>query len=404
MPTVVGVTLKDAASTLIGAEDCELSVGDMVIVRSDHGDEIGRVSSEPHEAAEGRPADTGLRIVRMATREDTERAEELRAKEREAMLVYRRLIGKLGLDMKPTDVEYLFDGARAIFYFVAEERVDFRDLVRDLAAELHVRVDMRQIGVRDEARLIGGLGHCGQQLCCARMGGEFQPVTIRMAKEQDLPLNPLKISGVCGRLMCCLRYEFEAYRDFKGRAPKKGAIVDIGGTLGKVVELDTPRERVTMRREDGSRVTFALADLDCGCEGQCACKVKTEAMERSLASLGAGTAFSATAMGAGRGRRTEQPSRAAASPEPAAKQTAKQAAEPPAAEPARRRRRRRGGGASSEQPAATTGTQPGARKRQPKPPGVAPAPAAEGKSEGAASSHRKRRRRRGGGSTPAAGA
>jgi len=249
-----------------------LSVGDMVIVRSDHGDEIGQVSSEPHEAAEGRPADTGLRIVRMATREDTERAEELRAKEREAMLLYRRLIGKLGLDMKPTDVEYLFDGARAIFYFVAEERVDFRDLVRDLAAELHVRVDMRQIGVRDEARLIGGLGHCGQQLCCARMGGEFQPVTIRMAKEQDLPLNPLKISGVCGRLMCCLRYEFEAYRDFKGRAPKKGAIVDIGGTLGKVVELDTPRERVTMRREDGSRVTFALTDLDCGCEGQCACR------------------------------------------------------------------------------------------------------------------------------------
>jgi len=396
------VTLKDAAPTLIGAEDCALSVGDMVIVRSDHGDELGRISSEPHEAAEGRPADAGLRIVRIASREDIERAEELRAKEREAMLLYRRLVDKLGLDMKPTDVEYLLDGARAIFYFVAEERVDFRDLVRDLAAELHVRVDMRQIGVRDEARLIGGLGHCGQQLCCARMGGEFQPVTIRMAKEQDLPLNPLKISGVCGRLMCCLRYEFEAYRDFKGRAPKKGAIVDIGGTLGKVVELDTPRERVTMRREDGSRVTFALTDLDCGCEGQCACKVKAEAMERSLASLGAGTAFAATAMGAGRGRRTEQPSRAAVVPE----QASASAAEVPAAEPAaRRRRRRRTGSASGEQPAAAAaGTQSGARKRQPKQPGATPTPPAAGQPDAATGSHRKRRRRRGGGGAPTAGA
>ena len=126
-------------------------------------------------------------------------------------------------DMHPVSVEFLLDGDKAVFYFEAEERVDFRDLVRKLAAHFHVRIDMRQIGVRDEARMVGGLGHCGQELCCKRLGGEFCPVSIRMAKEQDLSLNPQKISGVCGRLMCCLRYEFDAYKDFKGRAPKQNA-------------------------------------------------------------------------------------------------------------------------------------------------------------------------------------
>ena len=129
-------------------------------------------------------------------------------------------------DMHPVSVEYLFEGDKAIFYFEAEERVDFRELVRKLAAHFRVRIDMRQIGVRDEARMVGGLGHCGQELCCKRLGGEFCPVSIRMAKEQDLSLNPQKISGVCGRLMCCLRYEFDAYKDFKSRAPKQNATVE----------------------------------------------------------------------------------------------------------------------------------------------------------------------------------
>ena len=151
------------------------------------------------------------------------------------MPVFRELVAEHKLDMKPIDVEYLFDGDKVVFYFVAEERVDFRELVKDLASRFHARIDMRQVGVRDEARMVGGLGHCGEQLCCVRFGGEFQPVSIRMAKEQDLPLNPLKISGLCGRLMCCLRYEFEAYKDYKGRAPKKGAIIETPLGLAKVV-------------------------------------------------------------------------------------------------------------------------------------------------------------------------
>lgn len=129
--------------------------------------------------------------------------------------------------MRPVMVEFLFDGDKAVFYFEAEERVDFRDLVRKLAGHFHVRVDMRQIGVRDGARLVGGLGHCGQELCCKRLGGEFSPVSIRMAKEQNLSLNPQKISGCCGRLMCCLRYEYETYKEVNSRAPKHGAKVEV---------------------------------------------------------------------------------------------------------------------------------------------------------------------------------
>ena len=170
------------------------------------------------------------------------------------------------LDMKPIDVEYLFAGDKVVFYFVAEERVDFRDLVKDLASRFKARIDMRQVGVRDEARMIGGLGHCGEQLCCVRFGGEFQPVSIRMAKEQDLPLNPLKISGLCGRLMCCLRYEFEAYKDYKQRAPKKGAIVETPLGLAKVSELNTPHETVGMRLEDGMRFSVPLEGMEC-CKG-----------------------------------------------------------------------------------------------------------------------------------------
>ncbi len=197
------------------------------------------------------------------------------------MPVFRELVAEYKLDMKPIDVEYLFAGDKIVFYFSAEERVDFRDMVKDLAARFHARIDMRQVGVRDEARMVGGLGHCGQVLCCVRFGGDFQPVSIRMAKEQDLPLNPLKISGLCGRLMCCLRYEFDAYKDFKGRAPKRGAIIETAAGLAKVTEMNTPRETVTMRFEDGNRVTVPLASMSCAKGSGCPCQVSAEALEQA---------------------------------------------------------------------------------------------------------------------------
>ncbi|MHB1340794.1 MAG: PSP1 domain-containing protein [Coriobacteriia bacterium] len=280
MPTVVGVRLRYAGKVLYfdpaGSEPVE---GDHVIVTTERGEEYGEVVAAPHEVAPSElPA--GLKpVVRVADEVDIEKAAELASGEAHAMETFRRLVDKHKLDMKPIGVETLFDGSKMIFYFVAEERVDFRELVRELASAFKARIDMRQIGVRDEARLVGGLGHCGEQLCCVRFGGEFQPVSIRMAKEQDLPLNPLKISGLCGRLMCCLRYEYEAYKDFKQRAPKCGSIVETPTGKAKVTSLNTPRELVTMRTEDGTSMQVPLEALDCSGGHGCPCVLKQQVVE-----------------------------------------------------------------------------------------------------------------------------
>jgi len=242
--------------------------GDHVLVTTERGTEIGLVTMEPFEAPEEEVKGDLKHVMRVATEADLERAETLARRGEEAMPVFRQLVKDSGLDMKPVGVEFLFGGEKVVFYFAAEDRVDFRDLVRDLASHFRQRVDMRQIGVRDEARLVGGYAPCGQELCCVRFGGEFEPVSIRMAKEQDLPLNSSKISGVCGRLMCCLRYEFEAYRDFKQRAPKKNAVIDTPLGKAKIVEYNTPRETLTLRLENGKSFVIALANMTCS-EGCC---------------------------------------------------------------------------------------------------------------------------------------
>jgi hypothetical protein len=223
------------------------------------------------------------------------------------------MIARHKLDMKPIEVEYLFDGDKIVFYFVAEERVDFRELVREMASEFHTRIDMRQVGVRDEARMVGGLGHCGQQLCCARFAGDFQPVSIRMAKEQDLPLNPLKISGLCGRLMCCLRYEYDAYKDFKQRAPKCGTPVETPAGGAKVVSLNVPRETVGIRMlEGGPEITVPLEALDCSAGRGCPCQLSGEALP-AAGPVGAGRGTTPSLREAGRmaeaGASEERPQR-----------------------------------------------------------------------------------------------
>ncbi|MBQ9006122.1 MAG: hypothetical protein IJ092_07085 [Atopobiaceae bacterium] len=236
--------------------------GDHVVVSTERGTEFGLATRDPFEAPEEEVHGSLKPVLRIATDEDLDRADALAEKGDEAMPTFRQLVTRSGLDMKPVGVEYLFGGERVVCYFSAEERVDFRQLVRDMARELHERIDMRQIGVREEAAIIGGFAHCGQELCCARFGHQFEPVSIRMAKEQDLPLNSTKISGACGRLMCCLRYEFEAYRDFKGRAPKRNAVIETPLGKGKIVEYDTPKEQLTLRLENGKQVRVALADLE----------------------------------------------------------------------------------------------------------------------------------------------
>ena len=243
----------------------EYSIGDSVLVETERGREVGRISAVGINATEtqiGELSSPLKPVIRILDEKDIDQQERLDEKSESALVVFHELVLKSELDIKPVAVEYLFTGDKAVFYFASEVRVDFRELVRDLAARLHIRVELRQIGVRDEARMLGGISHCGEQLCCARIGSNFQPVSIRMAKEQDLPLNPEKISGVCGRLMCCLRYEFEAYRDFKSRAPKYGA--EIATPLGKakVTDYNTPRESVTIQLEDGKPVTILLSDFE----------------------------------------------------------------------------------------------------------------------------------------------
>ena len=219
-------------------------------------------------------------VIRIATEEDVARAEELAAQGEAALSVFKEFAEEANDQMRPVMVEFLFDGDKAVFYFEAEERVDFRDLVRKLAGHFHVRVDMRQIGVRDGARLVGGLGHCGQELCCKRLGGEFSPVSIRMAKEQNLSLNPQKISGCCGRLMCCLRYEYETYKEVNSRAPKHGAKIQVPGGVARVTEINVPLERVTLQLEDGKSIKVPLAEMEYNGEGKRPTGVSEEVFEK----------------------------------------------------------------------------------------------------------------------------
>ena len=266
------------------AGDMQLSAGDAVIVLTARGNEFGHVSDAVFDMAEEdtEKLKSPLKpVVRLATDEDAARSDELADLAREALSTFKQLAAELLPDISPVAVEYLFEGDKAVFYFESEERVDFRDLVRKLAAEFHVRVDMKQIGVRDSARMVGGLGHCGQELCCRRLGGEFNPVSIRMAKEQDLSLNPQKISGVCGRLMCCLRYEFDAYKDFHTRAPKKNARIQTPDGEGKVVDLDVPREIVSIKVGDEKPVKVPLADMEPAEEGARPTAVGEEAWQRA---------------------------------------------------------------------------------------------------------------------------
>lgn len=281
MPLVVPVKFPYASHDLwFDPKGLDIVAADYAIVSTERGTEIGLVTADPFEAPAEELGGRELKpVLRVASERDLQLADDLARQADDAMPVFRDMVKESGLEMKPVGVEYLFGGERAVFYFAAEDRVDFRDLVKKLSSEFHIRVDMRQIGVRDETRLIGGYAHCGQELCCARFSGNFEPVSIRMAKEQDLPLNSSKISGVCGRLMCCLRYEFEAYKDFKSRAPKKKTIIETPLGKARIQEYNTPREQLLLRLENGKSFRVNLSDMSCTDEAQerakqqgCACR------------------------------------------------------------------------------------------------------------------------------------
>ena len=262
MAEIVGVRFKRAGKVYyFNPAGIDLKENDYVVVETTRGLELGQVVISPQQVLASDVNKPLKPVVRKAEPGDIKRAQELEAKEREALVECGNLINKLNLPMKLLSAEYNLDGNRLTLYFSAAERVDFRELVRELARRLKVKVDMRQTGPRDEAKLMGGIGRCGRLLCCASFLSEFAPVSIKMAKEQDLPLNPMKISGVCGRLMCCLVYENELYHLMKEKLPKNGQTVSTAMGTGKIVGSNPLKETVLVELESEATVELPLSEI-----------------------------------------------------------------------------------------------------------------------------------------------
>ncbi len=236
--------------------------GDHVIMDTARGAEYGICTGGNHKIPPKDVVAPLRKIIRLATAQDERIVEENRAKEKKAYDVCLQKIADHGLDMQLVSAEVAFDGSKILFYFTADERVDFRELVKNLASVFHTRIELRQIGVRDKAKMVGGLGICGRPFCCASFLEDFQPVSIKMAKTQNLSLNPTKISGTCGRLMCCLKYEQDAYEDLIRTSPKMESFVDTPEGRGTVVEIDLLRQRVKVRMEDSPETISVFKNTD----------------------------------------------------------------------------------------------------------------------------------------------
>ena len=236
--------------------------GDHVIIDTARGAEYGTCAGGNHRIAQKDVVAPLRKVLRRATAQDERIAADNRVKEKKAYDICMEKIAEHGLDMQLVSAEVAFDGSKILFYFTADERVDFRELVKNLASVFHTRIELRQIGVRDKAKMVGGLGICGRPFCCASFLDDFQPVSIKMAKTQNLSLNPTKISGTCGRLMCCLKYEQDAYEDLIRTSPRLDSFVDTPEGRGTVVELDLLRQRVKVRMEDSPETVSVFANAD----------------------------------------------------------------------------------------------------------------------------------------------
>lgn len=246
---IAGVTEMEVPDDII--------VGDHVVVEMDKGACLGVVVTEPAETQK-----EGLKkIIHKATEEEVVQYFSLKENEKNALDFCRQKVKEMGLPMKLLFAEYLFGGAKLLFYFVSESRVDFRELVKELAKEFKIRIELRQVGVRDEAKIIGGLGNCGNICCCKKFLNNFSIVSIKMVKEQSLALNPAKISGICGRLMCCLSYEYDMYVEYKKGFPKLGKRIKIPQGEGKVVKHNTLSSSITIELEDGKEITLPAKDV-----------------------------------------------------------------------------------------------------------------------------------------------
>src|SRR6056297_1934784 len=263
MYTVVGVSFKKAGKIYyFDPDDIELEKGESVIVETARGMEFGEIVLEKKEVGEEEIVAPLKKVTRKATMKDKEKNEKNKELEDEAFDICLEKIDDHGLPMKLIDVEYTFDHNKIIFYFTADGRVDFRELVKDLASVFKTRIELRQIGVRDEAKMLGGLGPCGLPICCATFLRDFQPISIKMAKKQDLSLNPSKISGLCGRLMCCLQYESQTYKALKKMMPNVGEKINLEMGQGKVIDRNLVKHTVEVDIGTDENLEVNVDDLD----------------------------------------------------------------------------------------------------------------------------------------------
>ena len=257
MKRVTGIRFKKNGKIyFFNPQNLQLEKGMNVIVDTANGDEYGEVAISYKEVEDDQVQEPLRRVIRIVNDKDRKSYEINKAKEPEAKTIFEEKVKEHGLKMKLTDVEFKFDGSKVIFYFTADGRIDFRDLVKDLAAIFKTRIELRQIGVRDEVRRLGGCGMCGRPLCCTTFLGNFEAVSIKMAKEQNISLNPSKISGCCGRLMCCLKYEECVYSEKMSKHPKIGAIVKTEDGTGEVVSVETLKERIRVKFKENEDVFF----------------------------------------------------------------------------------------------------------------------------------------------------
>jgi cell fate regulator YaaT (PSP1 superfamily) len=262
VPRVVSVRLRHPGQFYdFDSADMPLNPGDWVIVETARGQDIGRVVLPPHEVPSEAVQGELKPVVRLAVQSDLRRMEHSQEREAEALARTREKVAEANLPMRLVAAEYTYSGRSLTVYFTAEKRVDFRELVKELAREFRARIELRQIGARDEARLLGGVGSCGRPLCCATWLQDFLRISVRMAKEQDLPLSPTKISGVCGRLLCCLSYECDQYREIKSCLPEVGEEVPTLRGRGKVVAISVPKETATVEVRAGVTVEATLEEL-----------------------------------------------------------------------------------------------------------------------------------------------
>lgn len=266
MVEVIGVRFNNAGKIYyFDPKGEKISVGTRILVETARGVEMGHVVMPNSEVEDSEIVPPLKPIIRIAEEDDFARLKENKEKEKEAFIIANEKIAEHGIDMKLVDVEYTFDRNKIIFYFTADGRVDFRELVKSLAGIFHTRIELRQIGVRDEARQLGSFGICGRYVCCGTFLDDFKPVSIKMAKEQGLSLNPTKISGICGRLMCCLQYEQNVYDEMLKKLPNKGALIDTPDGKGLVVDVATLKGEVKVKFDNGDAVRFAnykVADIN----------------------------------------------------------------------------------------------------------------------------------------------